>query len=303
MLAMWIFWSAFLGVMLFVLAASIAWALSYLPLSEAVAVSVIVLLALLCLVQGIALFFDDGGDGERQQRERAHDHDDGITNNLAALINSQRDEIRSYREQVRRNEQKRGLRESLTVTLLLLAFGAAAAQALVARRQLESFDKEAHVRLRAYVSVVHTAVYNMKKDAAGLDAYFNIANNGQTVAQKADIFAGIALHELPEPKTFDALGELKREPAPISLPPNSTPAVIHRLDRPISDEQFGKVIVDKARIYVFGRISYFDVFDDQHLIIFCNFYSGSELRPDDPRGTYPGYEAKACQNTDFNYEK
>ncbi|MFZ3226462.1 MAG: hypothetical protein WA230_13270, partial [Xanthobacteraceae bacterium] len=67
--------------------------------------------------------------------------------------------------------------------------------------------------------------------------------------------------------------------------------------------QFDAVRRKDARVYVFGEVSYFDVFDHQHWIRFCNFYTGTEIIPGDPRGTYPGYDAKACENPDFNYEK
>ena len=81
---------------------------------------------MICLVQGTALFFDNErmgiGNGEQNQPARNHDEQtagDGdertIAANLAALINAQTNEIRAYREQRRRSENKSGLRETLTI--------------------------------------------------------------------------------------------------------------------------------------------------------------------------------------------
>ena len=45
---------------------------------------------------------------------------DTVTTDLATLINAQSNEIRTYREQRRRDDQKRSFREWLTITLLAM---------------------------------------------------------------------------------------------------------------------------------------------------------------------------------------
>jgi hypothetical protein len=313
MLNMWLCWSAFLAILFFALGGSLVWALSYFPVSEAVAISAIILFAAVCLVQGVALFFnDDGINRNDQQNEPESAPDEQTTGNnkqrsdaanLVALINSQRDEIRSYRNETARNERRKELRESLTVVLLALAFGATVAQAIIARRQLDSFENESHIRLRAYISVLQDAVYFVRKtNPSPIVTYVNLFNNGQTVALKSKIFAGIKVHELPEPKTFAALGDEMKEPAPISLPSGGIRIPIQRTGTALSPEQFDLIWANKARIYVFGHISYFDVFDIHHAIVFCRYYSGTQVVPDDPRGVYPGSDATACENPDFNSE-
>lgn len=130
---MWVVWSAFLIVMLFVLGTTLAWSLSNLPPTEAVAVSVIVLLASLCVVQGVAIFFD-------------------VTN---------------------RGDKERIFRDWATIALLALAFSATIVQTVIFSHQLgisQSSDKTFKDTLvatnRAWMAVSHVD-FLRQPDATG----------------------------------------------------------------------------------------------------------------------------------------
>ena len=162
----------------------------------------------------------------------------------------------------------------LTVTLIVLAFTCVAIirQTQLQGTSLADFDREAHIRLRAYLSVLVSPPPKLEPDKSrNFQAVMQVG--GQTPA--SDVIGWVATNEFayPFPKGahLPTESEIKFD-APfaklIVLNPNSTYA--YNLSRILVKDTFDRITLWRdERSYVFGKIAYLDVFGCKRWIKYC----------------------------------
>lgn len=78
------------------------------------------------------------------------------------------------------------------------------------------------------------------------------------------------------------------------------PRVLHNIirERPkqpaLTEEEVKEIKYGDKRIYVFGKITYDDVFGNPHHTEFCHMYFGQEMAPFETGLGYATFQAKYC---------
>lgn len=168
-------------------------------------------------------------------------------------------------------------------------------QVLVARNQLKISRETAISQQRAYVYAVPAGVYHL--GGSPTQGYVTVRNGGQSFARKVKRTVGINVLGPNLPDEFSELGRTRPEPGVIIMGPDKDiKDKMYRTYRPIlKDDQISKIKNGELRIYVFGKITYVDMFNNPHLTVFCFMYFGGELagrgtgKPDGYRGDQGEY--------------
>jgi hypothetical protein len=145
--------------------------------------------------------------------------------------------------------------EKFAVAVAILAFLAAGWQGYIAR------DTERR-SLRAYLSVSPDYIYSFPADKAPVRIRATIRNHGQTPANDMvqSVRKDILPYPLPPNFQFPAL-DAATESRP-TVAPGGLIYVERSADRLFSEAEIrDAVIQEKSRIYVFGTVSYLDVFE------------------------------------------
>jgi len=232
---------------------------------------------------------------------RQDDEKGRIARELSALADRIAKQAQANREQDERHDNGRRFREYATLVFIILTTVGVFIQACIFGWQLESSDKEAHIRLRAYVFSEAVNAFNVRKNGDILETYTYIKDVGITYAKIDKISVGMIVRAPPEPDTIEGFGARNKEIVGLNLAPNSPYVVINAREK-LTDDEFEKIFTVGGvnRIYVFGRITYIDIFGDHHRTDFCHMYFGNQLAPREVGG-YLGWQAHACENPKLNY--
>jgi hypothetical protein len=159
----------------------------------------------------------------------------------------------------------------------------------------------AQKQLRAYVYASPDRLYHL--GGSPTQGYITVRNGGQTFAHNVSREVGINVLSKDIPDSFEKLGSLKREPGYMTFGPNGgTFDVIFREFRVLTDEEIKEIKNDDKRIYVFGKISYEDIYDVRHETTFCFMYSGIETSNILLKKGRTGYEKTQAEYCDkYNY--
>lgn len=142
-----------------------------------------------------------------------------------------------------------------------------------AQAQLADAKDTSQKQLRAYVYATPNNLYHLGNSPT--QGYVTIQNAGNTFAKDVEIEAGINVLGAEIPDDLKKMGKLDQEPGVMPLAPRS-PYSFFREFRILSDEQVKEIKSKKKRIYVFGKVTYKDMFDLSHQTTFCFMYYGPE---------------------------
>lgn len=188
--------------------------------------------------------------------------------------------------------------------VLFGAFVAAGAAAIftwdqvdATRKQIERAHEDTQIAQRAYVYAAPGPVFHVT-DGSKLEGTVIIGNSGQTVAKKVQRWVGMAVHGARTPDTMEGIGRLEREDGVLTISPRVQHQVI-RIRPRILEPQISRIKSEQGeqRIYIFGIITYKDIFENPHMTSFCHIYYGSNLAPqrkDEIASIYLGEYAKYC---------
>jgi hypothetical protein len=184
---------------------------------------------------------------------------------------------------------------ALLLVLATLALFCATRSLVTATRTLVTdSDRASEHQLRAYVQASPGHVYNLVSGAK-LEAYIQIGNSGQTPGNGVRRWAGIKISKLLSADETAELGPGDREEGILVSMPRQEHVIIRQLGAPTATES--QAIINGAqRIYVFGHLEYFDIFDHPRASDFCFMYYG-EVQ-DWPKNGGPGYnstQARYCE--------
>jgi hypothetical protein len=129
--------------------------------------------------------------------------------------------------------------------------------------------------IRAYVSAGPNHVVTFS-DNTPIEIRVNVLNHGQTPASRVKTFGAVDILEypLPEYKNLDGLSHSRSSP----LLNNGESVTLGAVSKKIfsAQEISDAVGNNRKRIFVYGTISYFDVFDIKHTTNFCSSVVGSD---------------------------
>lgn len=156
--------------------------------------------------------------------------------------------------------------------------------------------RNSETQLRAYVAAEPGPIYHVNAVGSPLVAYLVIRNTGQTPAYEVKRTIGISLLAPPVPPRRDLLGRVRRVEGVLVLQPRAQNHILETLKRILTEGEVAKIISpggEKLRIYVFGTITYKDVFGGEHFTHYCHMYFGNLAVPDQPLG-YLGRQGRYC---------
>lgn len=158
------------------------------------------------------------------------------------------------------------------------AADAATASAEATQRMTGVMQDTAERQLRAYISASPTLI-NLFNETRAAQAGFRIENHGQTPAQNLAISSNVAIFPYPLPPNFQ-FPELKG--------PGESRAVVHPgshgdgsafAPAPFTRDQLELICkADQQRLYVFGRITYTDIFGKNRETRFCSGVTSDRMR-------------------------
>jgi hypothetical protein len=175
----------------------------------------------------------------------------------------------------------------------VVAATAAGFAALFTWMQVDVAKDTAQKELRAYVYAVPTRLFHL--GASPTQGYLGIKNGGKTFARNVKRWAGINVLGPKISDAFDDLGKLVPEPGAMTLGPDShTDATIICNFRVLTPDEVDQIKSGEKRIYVFGKITYEDMFGLPHETTFCFVYYGSETASPPDKPGYLDFQAKYC---------
>ncbi len=167
--------------------------------------------------------------------------------------------------------------------------------------QLTIAKDTAQKQLRAYVYASPNTLYHLGENPT--QGYLTVRNGGHTFANKVSREVGINVLSKDIPNSFEKLGRLKREPGYMTLGPNTgADDVIYREYRVLTDDEIKQINSGDKRIYVFGKITYEDIYDIRHETTFCFMYYGNEtsnVLASQGRSGYDKTQAEYCDKYNF----
>lgn len=185
--------------------------------------------------------------------------------------------------------------DNVNALLLFGAFLAAIAAAIFTLKQINLARDTAFRELRAYVYAAPGPVFHIDGEAP-LQGYVVIGNSGQTFAQKVIRKVGMRVLGATVPEKVEDLGRMDREEGVMVISPREKHAVIRNRDR-LTPEEVAKIWRSDQgakRIYVFGTITYEDIYGKRHHTDFCHMYFGKEHWLYDSGPGYHKTQGKYC---------
>jgi hypothetical protein len=146
--------------------------------------------------------------------------------------------------------------------------------------------------LRAYVYAEPGRAFHV--DGSGtLQVYTYIGNSGKSFGKQVKRYVGMEVAAPTE--DIASIAPMDREEGVLVLnPEGKIPIVKNWRDGQLNQAQYNQIQAGTLRIYVFGKITYEDVFDKKWQTDFCNAYYGPE------RQGFPGGDPSS--KTQFGYE-
>jgi hypothetical protein len=143
-----------------------------------------------------------------------------------------------------------------------------------ARDSITQSEEQARLELRAYVGV-ESGVGGWDDTAADLDRpqslqqHVVVKNYGATPAHQVRMIARLVIQPYPLPDTFNFNVPLPVEHSVSTLSPTEPAIVIASTD--VTPRQLAALSAEhsESRIYVFGRVTYMDIFGDGRQTNFC----------------------------------
>ena len=167
--------------------------------------------------------------------------------------------------------------EGVSVLALLLTLFFIAWQALLMRQSVSASDEVSKRELRAYLTVaIGEAIFQQRRPQKnGGDLKFEsrplIVNTGRTPARQIVFKARAAIMPLPLPKTVHLPDAPDQDAAGSILGPQQTAFLSGIVDGFCADNEVDSIKYtsgDKA-LYVWGLVTYEDVFGEEHHTRFC----------------------------------
>lgn len=182
---------------------------------------------------------------------------------------------------------------------VIAASVAALAAVAIAIITYNSAQKE----LRAYVHVVPGNVHHVG-DGSTLVGYVRIENSGQTYARDVIRHVGIDVAppaDLNDPTFFEERETLEEGKGVLS--PGAPHSIYRTWTRAVTDTEKTQIVKRNGRdlrIYIFGTITYFDIFGNDRTTEFCFMYFGElfyfkEIDKPEGRPGYIGPQARFCE--------
>jgi hypothetical protein len=178
----------------------------------------------------------------------------------------------------------------VTVALAVIAFFA-----------LRDSQNTAQHQLRAYIYVNPQSAFHI--DGQGtLQVYSIVGNSGQTPALNVERFLGLEV--LPPIPSVTNKPMPREEGVTVLGPRNEITLVKNWSQGTLSADQFSQIRDGSLRVYVFGMITYEDIYEAKWQTNFCNAYFGpegvenSQPTVTDPKNAscgYLGWQAKPCE--------
>lgn len=154
--------------------------------------------------------------------------------------------------------------------------------AIFTLKQIRLARDTAYRELRAYVYAAPGPVFHIGGENP-LQGYVFIGNSGQTFARNVQRWVGMRVLGATVPEKREDLGHMAREEGVLVISPRVKHNIIRNRDKLTSD-QVDKIwrLKEKEgteRIYIFGTITYEDIYGNPHRTDFCHMYLGSERDP------------------------
>lgn len=149
----------------------------------------------------------------------------------------------------------------------------------VARDALKEVRGATQKELRAYVFVKPYAWVNNVTENSMFNSTVGIRNGGQTPASELSLNFNIEARGAPPENTRPAFAATIRRSVETVLDPSTALSGIGTInsEKPLTSKEFAAVINDQGmRLYVWGTVTYKDVFDKMHHSYFCFFYFGRQ---------------------------
>lgn len=146
------------------------------------------------------------------------------------------------------------------------AVAAAQRSAVAAEHGVSSAAQSAQIEMRPILSVKYISLEETVGSGANpVITKVGIENSGRTPAVKARQYFIIAFSNQPEPPTFPPP---PGEPDEVVIPPNIT-VLTHVATAKISDQEREYIDKHELRLFVWGRISYEDIFGHHYYTEVC----------------------------------
>ncbi len=143
----------------------------------------------------------------------------------------------------------------------------------IGRQTIETMERNAHQELRAYV-VVHTGNFRPQNSGRGrwLEWEPRIINTGKTPAHNVVIVARAAVMPHPLPPELDLTLTVGPSSSRWTLGAGQWSHARRWLDRMLTDTEMQQVMnLQGSAVYIYGRVTYDDVFGVEHYTHFCQF--------------------------------
>lgn len=169
------------------------------------------------------------------------------------------------------------------------------------KRAIEASEKANLLREsgdRAYVFVMPGILYHVHGNGLP-QSYTVLSNSGLTVAKNVVSSVGIRLLRLPGADVIDDLGSMRIPEEGIMVAHPRVPHVLIReLKRRqgLTPKEIEEIRTGAKRVYVFGLVTYEDIYGRSHKHEFCFMYFGREYMDNPQRGDgYYDTQAKYCK--------
>jgi hypothetical protein len=128
--------------------------------------------------------------------------------------------------------------------------------------------------VRAYVIAGHETKVGLREEKF-LTVEIEIKNFGQTPARQVICHTSIGVYPYPLVVLLDP--EAGPNPSKSPLAPSQTIKQFPTLEKPLTEAHLDALIAKQAAIYVWGKISYIDVFNIEQHTTFCLYCTGDDL--------------------------
>lgn len=164
---------------------------------------------------------------------------------------------------------------TIAIALATISLAWYTAQLWGATRLLAIDAKESAERqLRAYVFAAHDSPITLYKEKF-LSVQIDIKNLGQTPANEVICRASIGLY--PYPLKSPLPPEDGPSPSQSPLFTNQIIKQFPTLEKPLAPTDLNAILAKNKAIYVWGKITYVDVFKNQRTTTFCLYCTGDDI--------------------------
>jgi hypothetical protein len=138
-----------------------------------------------------------------------------------------------------------------------------------AKRSIEFARETAHLDQRAWVSIFHGPLSEPPKVGQKFRVSVPIKNTGKTFARKVTVDGGVHIVRADAKPNFAAKAAGNQPVTGLLLAPNGEYTLIVDPADPWSDDQNKAITSGQYQAFVWGCITYYDVFDCVHWTIYC----------------------------------